>query len=191
MGIDIALNIALIVAQLSVIIALGIFIIQYAGYAYSSGLDVPYVPTPQKYYPLIVETLAIRDGDVVYDLGCGDGTFLVRCAAQFPAARFVGIERNPFLYMQARLKKRRAGNPVNLTLRRENFYRSDLSDATRIYAYLLTGIIEKLFAGEKKYPGVRLVSRAFRLPGQEAAAVVELSPTKGWHGEHLLHVYEL
>lgn len=190
MTFDIALAIALIIAQLSVLIALGIFIVVYSGYAYSSGLDVPYVPTPQRHYPIIVEALQIREGDVVYDLGSGDGTFLAYCATRFPATRFVGIERNPFLHMQALWKKKRAGNPANLTFRRENFYAADMNDATKIYAYLLTGIIEKLFA-ETPRPGVRLVSRAFRLRDHEAAAVVELSPTKGWHGEHLLYVYDL
>ena len=190
MPVELGLVIALLVAQIALLIALGAFIIQHAGYAYSSGLDVPFVPTPKKYYPAIVEALQIEPGDVVYDLGSGSGIFLVHCAKLFPQTRFIGIERNPFLHMQSQWRKRSAGNPANLEFRRENFFTADMRDATKMYGYLLSRINTALFPhGTQR--GVRYVSRAFLIEGRTPVATIELSPRKGFHGEHLLHVYEL
>lgn len=190
MTIELALAFALIIAQIAILIALFVFIIQHAGYAYSSGLDVPYVPTPKRYFPRIEEALDIRGGDVVYDLGCGSGSFVLWCAPRYPEARFVGIERNPFIFFQARFKLKRAGNPQNVEFRRENFFAANFSDATKIYGYLLSKINDELFPAGA-HTGVRYASRAFKITGRTPLQTVELSATKGFHGEHLLHVYEL
>ena len=188
--VTLALAFALIVAQIALLLALAVFIFEHAGYVFSGFLDVPYVPTRRRYYPLIIEALQIRDGDVVYDLGCGNGRFLLACARAFPRTRFVGIERNYMLYLQTQFWRRRAGNPVNIFFRRENFYRTDLSDATRVYAYLLSSVMEKLFA-TRDQKGLRIVSRAFFIKGRTPLCTITLTEKVGNHGQHQLHVYEL
>mgnify|MGYP001582040933 FL=1 len=180
---------AIIVAQIALILALIDFTVKYGVLLISKGLDVPFVPTPVAHFPIIAKALMIRPGDVVYDLGCGDGRMLTHLAERFPDARFIGIERNFLLYAQAQLRKR-LSQSQNLTFRRENFYESDFSDATRVYGYLLSKINDKLFP-PGQYPGVRFVSRAFTLSHHTPVATVELSKKRGLHSEHLLHIYEI
>ena len=189
-AVELALSFALIFAQVALLIALAVFIFEHSGAVFSNMLDVPYVPTPRKYFPIIIAALRIRDDDVIYDLGCGNGRFLLRCAREFPNAQFVGIERNWILYTQARFWKWRAGNSTNVSFRRENFYQTDLRNATRIYAYLLSGIMERLFSSREQ-PGLRIVSRAFFIKGRTPIETIALSGRAGSHGQHQLHVYEL
>ena len=181
---------SLIAAQIALLLALVGFLIRFGILIISRGYDVPFVRTPRKYYPVIEEALQISPGDVVYDLGSGEGKFVLYLAKRHPDVRFIGIERNRLLCTQALLRKRFAGSPSNATFRRENFYMSDLSNATRIYAYLLSKVMTRLFA-ERTHPGLRIVSRAFKIKGREPLETITLSKREGFHGEHELHVYEL
>jgi hypothetical protein len=181
---------SLIVAQLALLFALVGFIIRFAILIISRGFDVPFVRTPRKYFPMIADALNIRPHDVVYDLGSGEGKFVLFCAKKYPDARFVGIERNFVLYFQALARKKFAGNPANVTFRRENFFTTNLSDATRLYAYLLPKAMERLFS-DTPHPGLRVASRAFHIKRREPIETIELSAKKGWHNQHLLHIYEL
>lgn len=181
---------SLIAAQIALLLALVGFLIRFLILIISRGYDVPFVRTPRKYYPVIERALQIRSGDVVYDLGSGEGKFVLYLAKKHPDVQFVGIERNRLLFTQARLRRWWAGTPSNATFRRENFYTTDFNDATRVYAYLLSKVMTKLFA-ERTQPGLRIVSRAFRIKGREPLETIELTTRKGWHGEHELHVYEL
>src|SRR5512147_1422448 len=57
-------------------------------------LDVPYVPTK---YPVVDEMLklaGVQKGDVVYDLGCGDGRLVVTAAQRY-GAHGVGFDIDP------------------------------------------------------------------------------------------------
>ncbi len=181
---------SLILAQFALLFALVGFIIRFAILIISRGVDVPFVRTPRKYFPVIADALQIRANDVVYDLGSGEGKFVLYCAQKFPDARFIGIERNFVLYLQALARKRFAGNPLNVSFRRENFFTTNMHDATRVYAYLLPKAMERLFS-DSSHKGLRVASRAFHIKRREPVQTIELSPKKGWHNQHLLHIYEL
>ncbi len=165
------------------------FLLRVLVWAISGEPDAPFVRTPVRYAPLIAEALAIGQNDVVYELGSGDGRFLLVCALHEPGARFVGIERNPLLHLRALLNKRLVGNPRNVELRREDFFGSDLSGATKLYAYLLDPAMQRLQPKlEREFKGT-LASRAFPLPRKELANVVALTEKIGAHAQHLLFVY--
>lgn len=181
------LLIAVILAQIALIIGAAVFIFKYATLGLSEGYDVPLIETPYEYLPKIAEALQIQPRDIVYDLGSGDGRVIRYLAARFPGAQFVGIERNPLLAAYSRV---RSWKVPNATFVPADFFKIDFADATRIYAYLMTAPLNELHKrGKLKH--VRLVSRAFRLHGRPADATIEMSKTPGVHGEHLLHVYEL
>jgi SAM-dependent methyltransferase len=179
--------VVIIVLQLLLIALATLFIFKYATFGISQGYDVPFVETPSKYLTEITEALHIGPGDIVYDLGSGDGRVVLHLARQFPEVKVVGIERNPLLCAYSNIKARRL---ANATFVRADIFDTDFSDATRIYAYLMTKPLNDLYT-QNKFAKVRLVSRAFKLAGRNADAIVELTKKPGVHGEHLLHVYDL
>lgn len=160
--------------------------------AISLWIEVPFVRTPRALYPPIVEALGIQQGDVVYELGSGDGGFILSQAVQFPDTRFVGIERNMLLHAFARLRKRiEYGNPPNVFFRRGNIFSTDFSEATKIYAYLLSSVMDALLpAFERELQAACIASRAFQFKQREASRIVELSKKPGNHGQHLFYVYD-
>lgn len=58
-------------------------------------IEVPYVPTPQKVVDKMLEMASIKDGQTVYDLGCGDGRIVITAVKQFKAGKGLGVDFNP------------------------------------------------------------------------------------------------
>ncbi len=141
--------------------------------------------------PAVAEALDIRDGDVVYELGSGDGRFLVWCARRFSRTQFVGIERNPLLFWYSRCKARLNGRSPNLSFRCENFFTTELAGANKAYVYLLNPVMDALLPKlERELPQARLVSRAFVFRARTARATIKLGEAPGSHGQNRLYVYE-
>lgn len=97
--------------------------------------DVPYVTTPQRVVERMLELADVSDDDVVYDLGSGDGRFVITAAQQF-GARAVGVEIDSQLVETARSRARLAGVMDRVEFRRGNLFETDLSDATVVTLYL-------------------------------------------------------
>src|SRR5262245_4282795 len=72
------------------------------------SLDIHYVPTPPQVVEAMLELAAPRPGDVVYDLGSGDGRIVIAAARKF-GARGVGVELDPELIKVANKAAREAG----------------------------------------------------------------------------------
>jgi len=185
-----ALEVLLLAVQIALFAAVAAFLLRVLVWAISGQLDAPFVPTPTRYAKTVVETLELSPSDVVYEIGSGDGRFVLACARLAPDTKFVGIERNPFLHIIARFKKYRGGNPRNMEFRRGDFFKADFSQATKMYAYLLDSAMYQLQPKfEREFKG-RVASRAFPFVRKELSNVIELSGTIGAHGQHLLFVYD-
>ena len=184
--------IVLLVAQavfLLAVIAIGAdFLIVH----FSKQMRSPFLRTPRAYFETIFDALELEAGDVLYDLGCGDGSLLLECAIRNPNVRCIGIERNPLLCAYARARAHVRGNPKNLTFARGNLFEKDLNDATHLYTYLVPSSMELLSQKlARENIRVRLASRAFPLRDWAPTSVRELSRTEGAHGQHQLFVYDL
>src|SRR5690606_28615577 len=80
-------------------------------YAQEPPLDVPYVPTNQETVEEMLKLAGVKPGDVVYDLGCGDGRIVITAAKKFGATG-VGVDLNPQRLKEAkanRSEERRVG----------------------------------------------------------------------------------
>src|SRR5438128_2449267 len=64
-----------------------------------SAIEVPYVPTAKAVVTAMLKLAAVKEGETVYDLGCGDGRIVVAAVAEFKAKKALGIDYDP-----ARLK---------------------------------------------------------------------------------------
>ena len=56
--------------------------------------DVRFVATPRSIVKQMLELANVKPGDVVYDLGCGDGRVVIAAAKHY-GARAVGIDIDP------------------------------------------------------------------------------------------------
>ena len=56
--------------------------------------DVPFVPTTDEAVQAMLKLAGVKQTDIVYDLGCGDGRIVVSAAKNF-GARGVGIDIDP------------------------------------------------------------------------------------------------
>lgn len=124
--------------------------------------DVPYLPTPHEIAEEMIRLAGVTADDVVYDLGCGDGRLVIAAAAR-RGARGVGVDIDPDLVAESREKARLAGVEDRVRFVRQNFFETDVREATVVLIYLLPEINLRLrpkLIGEMK-PGSRLVSHAF------------------------------
>ncbi len=132
----------------------------------SSEPDVPFVTSSREVVTRMLEIAEVKPGDVVYDLGSGDGRIVIAAARRY-GARGIGIEIDPYRVYQAREKAERAGVTDRVTFREQDLFEADFSDATVVTLYLLPGINRKLrpLLFEQLEPGTRVVSHNFEMGG--------------------------
>lgn len=116
---------------------------------------IPFIATRRKAIKTIIKELELREGSVLYDLGCGDGLILGKAINNTPGAKGVGIEKGIVPFLLAKFKTRKL--PIKILC--GDIFLSDLSEATHIYCYLHFSVMDKL---EKKIrneckKGIRIV----------------------------------
>ena len=132
--------------------------------AASTEPDVIYVPTPQPVVDAMLDAAAVKQSDVVYDLGSGDGRIPITAAKKY-GARGVGIEIDPALVKKATENAAAAGVSDRVRFLNQNLFDADLRQATVVTLYLLQSINERLrpkLVRELK-PGARVVSHVFNM----------------------------
>jgi SAM-dependent methyltransferase len=134
----------------------------------------PWIPTRETTIRKMLSMAGIKEGDVVYDLGAGDGRIVIAAAKDFKA-HSVGIEINPFLVFWARLRTRSMKLDVQAKIVWGNFYREDLSKADVVTLYLWQGTNDALRDKLKRElrTGSRVVSRIFTFSGWKPSVVDE------------------
>ena len=124
--------------------------------------DVIFVPTPQNVVAAMLKLANVQRGDIVYDLGCGDGR-LVITAAKEHGARAVGIDINPERIKESQENARQAGVTDRVSFRNEDLFEADIKEASVVTLYLLQSLNEKLRPKlwKELKPGTRVVSHTF------------------------------
>ncbi len=122
---------------------------------------VPFVPTPQEVVNRMIELAAVKKGDVVYDLGSGDGRIVIAAARK--GARAIGFEIDPELVGTSRENIKKAGVQELAEIRNEDILTVNLSAANVVTMYLLPDVNLKLKPNllAQLKPGSRVVSHAF------------------------------
>ena len=124
--------------------------------------DVIYVPTPHEVVDDMLRLANVKKGDVLYDLGSGDGRIAIAAAKKF-GVRAVGIDIDPERIKEANENARKAGVASLVTFKQEDLFKADFKDATVITLYLLPDLNVKLRPRlwEELKPGTRIVSHQF------------------------------
>jgi len=135
----------------------------------------PWVPTRMELLPYIMMLAKPRDGDVFYDLGCGDGRVAIE--ASLRGARAVCIELNKELIEKAKERARKLGVYDRITFINDDFFNVSLSDATILYMYLLTSVNRMLKPKLKRELrlGTRIITLDFEIPGWRPIHILRVS----------------
>jgi len=123
----------------------------------------PYASTPEDVVMRMLALAGVKPGDVVYDLGCGDGRIPIAAARM--GARGVGIDIDPQRIAESQANARAAGVEHLVEFRVQDAMTVDVSPASVVTLYLLGSSNAKLrpmlMKGLK--PGSRIVSHAFSM----------------------------
>jgi predicted O-methyltransferase YrrM len=122
-------------------------------------LDVGYMPTPYEIVEKMLNMANVRNSDMVYDLGCGDGRVVVM-AAKERGATGVGIDLDPVRIRESEENARKAGVADRVRFLQQDLFKTEIGDATVVMIYLWPEVNirlrPKLFAELK--PGTRILS---------------------------------
>ena len=149
-------------------------------HAQAALLDVPtpYVPSTRGNVDEMLRLAAVTPNDVVYDLGSGDGRIVIAAARDY-GARGVGVELDPGLVKQSTESAQRAGVAERVAFRASDIFAVNLSEATVVTLYLLSGLVAKLepkLLAELK-PGTRIVAHDYGFPVWQPDRKVQISKT--------------
>jgi SAM-dependent methyltransferase len=152
------------------------------------GKIVPYVPTPQDVVERMLELAQVKKGDVVYDLGSGDGRIVITAAKKY-GVKAIGFEIDPERIKESRenIKKEGVGNLVEI--RDQDIRTVDLSPATVLTMYLLpeVNLMVRPNIWKQMKPGSRVVSHDFDMADWKPAKEVQIKDKSGW--DHTLYLW--
>ena len=128
--------------------------------------EVPFVPTPPDVVDRMLEMAQVKSGDVIYDLGSGDGRIIIRAAKRY-GVKGVGIEIDADLVQKARDNAFKEKVDQLVEFRMQDALTVDVSPATVVTLYMLPEFNAKLrpIFDKQLKPGSRVVSHDYEIEG--------------------------
>ncbi len=149
----------------------------------------PVFPTPETVVDQMLTIAQVRPGEMVYDLGCGDGRIVIAAAQKFKA-RAVGIEIRRDIYERTLATVSSLGLSDQVKIVRGDALRYDLSPADVVTLYLLTSSNERLkpILLKDLKPSARVVSHDFEIRGWKPVTVNKMSVGGR---PHMIYLYRI
>jgi ubiquinone/menaquinone biosynthesis C-methylase UbiE len=134
----------------------------------------PFVQTPLEVAKKMLELSELKQSEVLYDLGCGDGRLII-LAAKDVGARSKGIDLRDDLIERAKTEIKRLSLEDKVTIVKGIFFVVDVSEADVITLYLTSSANERLRPKLEKElkQGCRVVSHDFKVPGWKPLSVYD------------------
>jgi precorrin-6B methylase 2 len=126
-----------------------------------------FLPTPPDVVEKMLTIAEVGEGDVLYDLGSGDGRIILEGTKR--GARAVGVEADPIRVLWSRIRARRSPAHDRLRVIWGDFFKTSIAEATVVTVYQGESINNRLrekFKAELK-PGAKVVSYSFTFEGWE------------------------
>lgn len=151
---------------------------------------VPFVPTPQEIVERMLELAQVKKGDMVYDLGSGDGRIVIMAAKKY-GVKAVGFEIDPDLIRRSRENIKKAGLGHLAEIREQDILTVDLSPATVVTMYLLPEVNLRLRPNvwRQMKPGSRVVSHDFDMGDWKPVKTESIKDRSGW--DHTLYLWRV
>lgn len=126
--------------------------------------DVGYVPTPQPIVDAMLKLANVQRGEVVYDLGCGDGRAVITAARDF-GARGIGVDIDPERIAESVANAAAAGVSDRVRFTQADLFKMKFDDADVVFLYLLPDLNVRLRPRilDELRPGSRIISHAFAM----------------------------
>ncbi|OGF03853.1 MAG: hypothetical protein A3H14_00425 [Candidatus Doudnabacteria bacterium RIFCSPLOWO2_12_FULL_49_8] len=139
---------------------------------YSLANGAIYVPTDKRSVEIIVQSLNVRPGMRVADLGSGDGRIVIALA--MAGANAVGFENNPVLFVWSWIKIRRLGLNQRAKIYWRSFWRQDLSPFDAVVVFGMSHIMLRLQRKLNKElrPDALIISNVFKFPNWQPVGEV-------------------
>jgi len=153
----------------------------------------PFVASHPQVVHRMLELAEVKAGEVVYDLGSGDGRVVIMAAQEF-GARGVGVELREDLAKRAveRVQELRLGGRIRIV--NEDMFRVDVSPADVVTLYLTTSANNKVkpkLESELR-PGARVVSHDYEILGWKPLKVDNFCENPGLgYPSHTIYLYRL
>ena len=171
-----------------------------SGAAKAQGLgpneEIPFIPTPIEVVDRMLQIAEVKKGDVLYDLGSGDGRIVIRAAKKY-GVRAVGIEMDSWLLDKARQAAKAEGVGHLVEFRNEDALKADISPATVVTLYMLPWFNEAMKPNFKKMlkPGARIVAHDFGIEGWEPDKTEKLPmfevKAEGFRHQHTIYLWRI
>src|SRR3970040_1604126 len=158
--------------------------------------EIPFVPTPIEVIDRMLELAEVKKGDVLYDLGSGDGRIVIRAAKKY-GVHAVGIEMDGWLLDKARKAAKAEGVSHLVEFRSEDALKTDISRATVVTLYMLPWFNEAMKPNFKKMlkPGARIVAHDFGIGGWKPDKTVKLPEVEikaeGHKHQHVIYLWRM
>lgn len=139
--------------------------------------DAPYVPTPENVVAEMLRLGKVGKGDILYDLGCGDGRIVISAARRF-GTRGVGVDIDPKRIRESNENARQAGVSELVRFETGDLFKMDFKDATVVTLYLMPVVNLRLRPRllQELRPGTRVVSHAFDMGDWRPDQQVDVDP---------------
>lgn len=152
----------------------------------------PFVPSPVPVIQRMLQLAELKPGEVLFDLGAGDGRSVIMAAKAF-SARAVGVELREDLVKKALGTIHESGLADRVTIVNGDMFTVNLTSADVVFLYLTTSANEKIrpkLENELK-TGVRVVSHDYEIVGWKPAKVENFceNPQLGYPS-HTLYLYK-
>jgi predicted RNA methylase len=152
----------------------------------------PFVPSPPQVVRQMLLLADVRPGEVVFDLGAGDGRTVIMAVKDF-SARAVGVELRDDLVKKALSTVYEQNLQDRITMVNGDMLGVDLSSADIVFLYLTTSANEKIrpkLDAELKR-GVRIVSHDYEVVGWKPVKVVNYCENQSLgFPSHTLYLYK-
>jgi tRNA G37 N-methylase Trm5 len=150
--------------------------------------DVIFVPTPQEVVDKMLDLAEVKKGEVLYDLGCGDGRIVVTAAKKY-GIKAIGFDVDPQRIKEARENVERNGVGNLVTIKQADIFEQDLREANVVTLYLLPELNVRLMPQLKQLKdGSRIVSHDFDMRGAKPKKVVTVR-TDDQEEEHTVYLW--
>ena len=151
----------------------------------------PFVPSPSVVVEYMLKLADLKAGEVLFDMGAGDGRTVIMAAKTF-GARGVGIELREDLAKRAMGIINESGLDNRVTILNDDMFKVNLTSADVVYLYLTTSandkIRPKLESDLKK--GARVVSHDYEIIGWKPEKIETFceNPKLGYPA-HTIYLY--